>query len=224
MSEKPLKKCPICNKEVRNLGLHLANIHPEAFDKLDNYGTENRTESNISYQKPAYSGNINEMIREKLDTMLNIKIIEMLSNGADIKDIQQVRNPTETKNTGVTIADVKEYHDLIYKENQDAVNINVGDSDGAGWINLANNALPIINKLMDGRMQLKNNEENKENDEHTSTTGTIEEAVIRPIGFISEEAAVDTTEPRIVGEESGVVEPAEQQNSGSVERSSSGTD
>ena len=223
-SDKPIKVCPICKKEVRNLGLHISNQHPNVLAKLDDFDEptpKNRIEPDILTKK---AGSIGEMVKEHLDTMLNLQLIQMLGKGASVGEVQRVLNPTEEKTSGVTIEDVKKYHDLVYKENQDAVNINVGDSDGAGWVNLANNALPIISKLMDGRMQPKNNEENKENDEHTSTTGTIEEAAIRPIGFISEEAAVDTTEPRSVGEEPRVIEPAEQQDSGSVERSSSGTD
>ena len=39
-SSKPIKKCPICGKEVRNLGFHVANQHPRAFDKLDNFNQQ----------------------------------------------------------------------------------------------------------------------------------------------------------------------------------------
>jgi len=219
-SEKPIKVCPICKKEVRNLGLHIANIHPKALEYFDEYeqAPKNSTESNIIAKK---AGSIGEMVKEHLDTMLNLQLIQMLGQGGTIKDVQNVLNPTEQKTAGVTIADVKEYHDLVYKENQDAVNINVSESDSAGWMNVFNNALPIVNKLMDSRTTPKtNNEENKENDKHRTT----EERTIRPIGFIQKETPIDSEKPRSVIEESRIVKSAEQQDNRSDTSVSTGLD
>jgi len=211
-SEKPLKKCPECGKEVRNLGFHIANIHPKLLEKLDVYKGD-VTESSIPHEKAGSSSNINEMIREKLDTMLNIKIIEMLSKGGSLADVQQALNPpTESKPVG--IEEIKQYHDLIYKEPEPAVNLNIGESDSAGWLNLANNAIPIIKDLVGKREEppKKELEDKTKNDE----SGTIKEGVIRPIKAISGEVTGDSTESSINGEKSGVNSEPKQQARGDV--------
>ena len=207
-SQKSIKKCPFCSKEVVNLGLHVANIHPQAFAKIDEtdaLASPPPTPSLLQntplpvQSKPFQS--INELIREKLDTMLNIKIIEMLSNNKDVSltDLKKSLEPQQNS----TLSDIKAYHDMLYGKDEPKAEINMG-GDGGGWLELANNALPLINRMLPGKQQ-----EIKANDtEHRQP----QEGSVGIRRLIPSEIAGDTREPKSFSGQSSPTIRAEQQD------------
>lgn len=163
-SDKPLKKCPFCGKEIRNLGYHVAQVHPQILEKLEESsnlypqsGTSPQVLPTAAPNNPQIGrplpenrppvGDINSMIREKLDVMLNIKIIEMLSKSPDVslQQISQAMNPPQP----MGIREIKEYHDLFYPVQKAAA----VDSEGEGWIDLATAAIPLIEKLIPAKKE-----------------------------------------------------------------------
>jgi hypothetical protein len=148
-SNKPLKKCGVCGKEVHNLGLHVTNNHPQILAQLDesapalpaklDYGSNSGV---IAQNKPSV-GSINDLIREKLDVMMNIKIIEMLSSSKspDLQQLSAALNPPQK----TTIQELKEFHDLVYPKERES------SGEGAGWIDVINNALPIVAQMIPAR-------------------------------------------------------------------------
>lgn len=149
-SDKPLKICPFpeCRKEVRNLGFHIANQHPHAFAKMDSSQDSAKQVAPLSMinspviAEPVKS--VQQILSEKLDTMLNIKIIQMLEHGASLEQIQQSIRPSSSN---ITLEDIKKYHDLFYTGKQAVEN-----EDNTGkWIDLATTALPIIREMLPGK-------------------------------------------------------------------------
>jgi len=202
-SEKKTKICSYCNKEVKNLGFHISNLHPNVFSKIDDTPntekvlTDNST--NITTTLKPSQLSINEMIKDKLDTMLNIRIIEMLSKNASLSEIQQVLNPTPK----TTIEELKQYHDLVYSDNKNnGVNLNVGENS-SGWLELATNALPIISQMLPQKQK-----ELKQDDELRRS----EERSLRILKPISEEVTGNREESRKFSEESRIIIPTKQQD------------
>ena len=163
---KDKKKCHICGKLVYELGLHIANIHPQIMQKLEESGfNETQTSQEKQEQLPSFGikpplsqqnrvvvvgqGSINEMIREKLDTMLNIKIIEMLSRNPEvsINDIHQAINPPQ--NTQPSLQDLKTYHDLVFGEDYERER--PGESQGGEWAAIAKEAIPIVKNMLQSK-------------------------------------------------------------------------
>jgi len=155
-SIKPNKICPLCQKQIRNLGFHLANQHPNILDRLDNF-------ADTGYDKPLAPatptpqlypspprGDINALIREKLDTMLNIKIIEMLSNNPNvsIQELQNAINPPQK----TTIQELKEYHDLVYGEKEEELPYIETENE---WVNIIQQFLPVIKELFKGGVNIQ---------------------------------------------------------------------
>jgi len=192
-TDKPLKRCKYCGKDVRNLGYHIANMHPAIFDKIDeteainDYAEQTTplkqefTPQNIA-NKPTSS--INDMLKEKIETFFNAKILKMLTDNPEmpLQDMQRVFAPQQTQ---PTLNDIKTYHDLIYKDEKGSLNLNVGseESSGGQWLELANNALPLIAQIMQSRGG-KNNDEPR----------TDKEGHIQPNGSVHEETKLDRIE------------------------------
>lgn len=146
-TDKPLKTCKYCGKQYANLATHIINSHPSIMEQLNETTPINTREmpkilenTPLQQQNRAFSS-INEMIREKLDTMLNIKIIEMLSANKEMSLIDLKKTLEPQKNT--TLQELKEYHDLVYGSVQ-----NNESDNGNQWLELANNALPIIKEML----------------------------------------------------------------------------
>lgn len=212
---KPLKKCSFCNKELNDLGLHIARQHPNILSQLDEFNL------NIPVIPPANSpmatpihavadtagatgmtGNFPDvavMIRQKLDLMLNIKIIEMLSKSSDtgLKEIAEAINPPRE----TTLDEIKKYHDIFYKDNTPI-------ETGNEWVNVAANALPLVKDLIASRRQLQ--QQGGIPDATNVSEGDRGRAqILKPIQF---ETTGDTGEPSGIGKESGAISDTKQQN------------
>jgi len=210
-SDKITKNCFYCKKDVKNLGLHIANQHPNVFEKIDDSpisatSTEKQTPINtlaITSSNNTYRGsNINEIVKEKLETMLNIKIIEMLSKGASLQDINSVINPPTSNQP--TIQDIKNMHDILYKDSgNNPVNVNMPLEDSSGGIlELLTASMPLIRDLLQKRNEGADNVQrgtNKEGSEYNS-------------GAIPEEVTRNTIKPIGFSQESGIIIPTEQQD------------
>ena len=193
-----LKKCRYCNKEVRNLGLHIVNIHPNILDQIEERIPQSQDKNptfealprQIDQNKPI--GDINAMIREKLDTMLNIKIIEMLSKNPDtsLQQISQALNPPAP----IGLKEIKEYHDLIYQKEEKEI-----PETGNQWIDLATSAIPLVRDMLHARK----NQEVKQDEPRIN-----EERDLRVLKPISLEAPGDTSQPASFSEESGAISEA----------------
>jgi hypothetical protein len=208
-SDKPPRACKFCNKEVVNMATHIINQHPSILEQLDERIPETSPSfSNIptppTQNKPIYT-DINTMIREKLDTMLNIKIIEMLSANKDMSLVElknAVAPPQQT-----TLDDLKKYHDIFYKT------ADVVEDGGGKWIELATAALPMIAQMLP-----KKQEELKKNDTEHRTTEAASPRIRR---LISQEITGNTGITGNTSGESGAINGAEQQNN-SVDKTISG--
>jgi hypothetical protein len=216
-STKPLKMCKFCNKEVQNLATHIINMHPSIIEKLEE-GVPTSENAPISHnytapqqQNKPYNS-INDMIREKLDTMLNIKIIEMLSANKDLSLPELKRALEPQQNT--QLSDVIALHNAIYKDMPKATEVNIG-GDGGGWLELANNAIPLIREMLPQR---KSEETQKNDAKHTGT----EEGNIGIRRLIPQEITEDRGESESIGGESSFTIPAKQQDSSDVTRINKG--
>ena len=202
-SEKPIKICHFCRKEVRNLGIHIINNHPNILAQLDEYTEKGSLapSSPAPPLTPRSTQNLTAMIQEKLDIMLNIKIIEMLSKSPDatIQDISNAINPP--KNT--TLEELKAYHELVYgKEKSELPYIETENQ----WANLAQQALPIVRDMFANRQQkqpLKEVEKDVRGRKETNP------GILKPIQL---EIAGDTGEPARHSEEPGAPGDTEQQD------------
>lgn len=202
---KPLKNCKFCGKDYANLATHIINSHPSIVEQLDESAyipTQNTTPlplnvANGPPQRQHLGTDIDTMVREKLNTMLNIKIMEMLSSNKDVSlmDIKQSLEPPKT----TSLKELKEFHDLVYSNNNNGGN----EENGNQWLDLINNALPIVSQMLP-----KKREELEKNDRYKP----IEDGRVATIRPISEEVARDTNKSGIDSEEPRIIVPTEQQN------------
>jgi len=199
-SDKPLKSCPHCGKNVKNLGFHVANNHPSIIAQLEEKPPspppETPTLTPYSNKNAGVSGvntqSINEMIREKLDTMLNIKIIEMLSKNPNtsLQEISQAINPPKPS----TLQELKEYHELVYGREEREL-----PETGNGWVDLATAAIPLIREMLPAKK--KQMEEENKNVE----LGSDEKRSIRILKPIQAKIAGDREESGSSSNESGSI-------------------
>jgi soluble cytochrome b562 len=201
-SDRPLKTCNFCGKQVKNLGFHIANQHPKIMEQIDEMqetlpGTPPGAAPGQDLQAlRKVLPDINSMIREKLDTMLNIKIIEMLSKSPNtsIQEIQSAINPAPK----TTIQDFKEMRDLFKESAIDKIS----DIDtGNQWANVALQALPIVREMLP-----KKQNEVKQNVREGNTRS---EGSLKPIQL---EIAGSAREPSGDSQKSRVVSTPEQQD------------
>ena len=146
-TNKPKKQCPYCLKEVNNLGFHVANNHPQIMAQLEEQktpspppATPTLTPQLVNSDKNA-GLSVNNMVADALQTMLNIKIIEMLSNSknASLQEISAAINPPKPS----TLQEIKEYHDLVYGQETREI-----PETGNGWVDLATAAIPLIREML----------------------------------------------------------------------------
>ena len=202
-SDKNDKECFYCKKLVKNLGYHIANQHPNVFSKIDDAPPiDNITSPNLvtsDKNNSVYRGNINDMIREKLDTMLNIKIIEMLSKGASIDDITKISQPQATQPAGVTLEEIKKYHDIVFPNGVPKI-----EGETFNWGELLINALPVIKEMLPQKRK-----EIEDNGYTNNKDGDI--PILKPI---SQQIAGDTIKSSNISQEPRATSSTEQQYSG----------
>jgi len=201
-SDKQNKTCPYCYKEVKNLGLHIINNHPTIINKLEE--EENQSPAEYSKQIPEKpnlvrttpQGDISSMIKEKLETMLNIKLIQMLEKGASIEDINRIMNPPPPPQTSglEELKKLLEMQKLITPQTP----MFAGEvaEPSINWIELIKEGLPILAQML---QQRKNN--NMESVNNGFNTGEFEETSARLPELISGEIAEDRRESSNIGEE-----------------------
>jgi len=203
-TNKPMKTCKFCSKQVANLAMHIINNHPSILEQLDettpnaspNTSVSTASAGVIPQNKPVTS-DINALIREKLETMMNIKIIEMLASSKDVSlsEIGRAINPPPPVQQ-IGLKEIKEYHDLIYAGGEMA-------SGGNDWVGLATAALPIISQMLPAKkrqMEEVKNDEPRENERRSirilkpvqkETSGNREES-----GGASEQSGGVSGEPK----------------------------
>ena len=195
-----LKKCKFCGKDVQNLPSHIVRIHPAVYEALDEMTLDNTGQGAIvapvSPNLPAPNpriGGISALIQEKLDIMLNIKIIEMLSKSPEtsIRDIATALNPPQS----TPLDELKKYHDLVYGEETKLPYIETGNE----WVNVAQQAIPIVKDMLDQRKQVKQKMEG-ENDVREGNADTPR--LLKPIQF---EIAGSSTKSGSNSQESGII-------------------
>lgn len=198
-SAKPLKLCKFCNKEVQNLATHIINMHPSIIDKLEEGETTVREIPQIQQRQISPPSDISAMIREKLDLMLNIKIIEMLSTQKDVS-LQEISKAIQPP---TSLQEIKTYHDMMYG-NKGGLDINVESSGSnvSDWIEIAKLGLPIIAQMLPKKQEeMKNVTEHRRTEERST-------GILKPI---QGEITGDTGKPGVSCQESGTVIPAKQQ-------------
>lgn len=212
-TNKTKKICPECGKEIANLGYHIANVHPKLLERLEEIPASQSPAAQIQPKLLLSPGvDTNEMVRQKLETMLNIKLIQMLEKGASIEDINRMlQPPPQPQNFG--LKELKEYHDLVFRGQNYGVAAEVAEGGGFDWTALINAAMQILPSLLASR---NNNISMKqaESVENGFNTGEFEEGSVRILKPISTQIAGDTTEPRDIGTEPVNPSKTEQPNFG----------
>jgi hypothetical protein len=212
-SSKLLKVCPVCSKEVRNVGLHVANMHPNVLAQLD-AGTgilEMPSKSSPPLNPVPASENkfldISSLIKKKLETMLDLKILEMLSsnNSPSIVELHQALNPPKQ----TTIQELKEMHDLIFSQQASQGSLEkISEIDtGNNWANVALQALPIIKDMLPAKKAAVEQKQIKEGGSNVREGNTGRKGVLKPI---QGEAPGDTGKPGSPSEKPGISSQTEQ--------------
>lgn len=205
-SDKRIKQCPHCKGEYRNLGMHVINKHPSIFAQIDNDSLDindqkitdkpDNLSNNITpANSTLYRGNVNDLVREKLDTMLNIKIIQMLEKGASLEDINRLMQPQQPINNKVDIfEEIKKYREIQQLVGNKELPI-VETDNTSGWLDLANNAIPMIKEMLSNRKT-----ESNTNDKYrTDKTGDLYNS-----GEVQSQITGNTTESSFLSEKSGI--------------------
>jgi hypothetical protein len=198
-------KCRYCGKQVQNLAQHIINLHPTILEKLE----ETIIDYPSNFQPPGSAGirqdlpapkisDISTLIREKLDLMLNIKIIEMLSKSPNttLQEINQAINPPPQQ----SLKELVELHNLIYPEKEDPPMIETGNQ----WVDIAQQAIPMVKDLLQSRKQ-----PNMESGINVRRGEKNNPGILKPIQL---KAPGDPGEPGSFSEKPGVISEPEQQD------------
>ena len=212
-SEKPMRECKFCGKHFRNLGFHVANNHPNILNQLEEHSPDvvpkqpdtNQIARPLAQNNPsqAVSSDLNQLIRDKVETIFNIKILQMLTSQPDvsIKEVQTMLNPPQP----MGLSEIKQYHDMVYNERERSnVNVDLG-GDSNDWIELAKLALPIVGQLLPQKK--KELEANKDDEFRGDEKGSVR--VLKPI---QKEVAGNTIESGSISKESGIISGESEQN------------
>ena len=210
-SNKPIKICPICKTEIRNLANHIANKHPSEFARMENYNTplDNSIITSKEENTPPLNNtlsrgqNFRDILNEKLDQMLSIKVIQMLEKGASLQDIQTIINPPQQK--GISLEDLKTYKELFVQNTQTPLNVNIPtESDNSSeWLSLINNALPIVKEMLP-----KKNAEVQQDDKYRSN----KDGSVSDNREIQQEITRNTIQSDCTSQESNLIIRTEQEN------------
>lgn len=202
-SNKPSKMCPFCKAEIKNLGMHISNKHPSAWSKIDdspilssNIETSppRKDESLTSSISPqAQYRSVSEMVKDKLDTMLNLKIIQMLEKGVSVEEINRIMQPPQPQQTNNVLDEIKKYREIQNLFGNKEVIPEVDNT--SEWLSLANNAIPLIKEM------LPNKQESVKNDRYTE----LKEGNIPTNRDIQQQAAGDSTQSGSSSKESGIL-------------------
>lgn len=184
MTENTERSCRFCGKKVLNLGQHIANIHPSVLNSIEEGGQSNQ----ISENRPGTSKTLKEIIRDKVETIMDLKILDILTKNpnASVNEIQAMTEPSvstvESKTAIEQLRDFKEVADMFSRESQ----------SGSDWTDVAIHSLPIVKDLVRG----KHNENRKRNADDKGRTK-------RSIRRITEEDSGDSGQSRSNSREPG---------------------
>jgi len=189
-SEKQLKLCPYCGKSIANLATHIINQHPKILEQLEEKGSETPPDQShsvpnagLNTQNKPIAGDTKALIREKLDTFFDAALLKYMSSNDNvgIKDLAAIANPPQQ----TSLHDYIEFHKLMNSQKSEPV------ESGAGWMDLLNNALPIIGQMLPNKRSEVKNE-----------LRTNEGASIPVSGTIQQEAGEHRNKPIDLSEES----------------------
>lgn len=165
--------CPVCGKVVKDIGRHIGLAHSKQVEDMF-MGSEVELQPELKVNNPpvvntssppvnsiGIRGSVNDLIKEKLDTMLNIKIIEMLSANKDvgIKEINAMMQPPPQQ---TNIKELIELHNLLYPEKNEAPYIETSNE----WVNVAQQALPMIKDFASEMISKRIEQQNKKMEEN----------------------------------------------------------
>ena len=216
-TNKPLKLCRFCNKEFANLSTHIINIHPSIIDQLEENSSSPSRGENINttqtqnithplYKPPA--SDISTIVKEKLETMLNIKIIQMLEKGATIEEINRITNPPPLQSSGLD--DIKKLVEIQRLITPQYLPPTIAtESGGTDWGAIITGALPIFGQLLTMRNGGTQNGSNEHRSDEERSVG-----ILKPI---QAETTGDSTEPISIGEEPRIVGETTEPNDRNIE-------
>jgi len=204
-TDKPFKVCFHCGKQVRNLGLHVINNHPKILETIEENNSPEISEipkqsytqtKNISQK--VISGDTHELIRQHLETTLNMRLIQMLEKGVPIEDVQRILSPPSPPQSS-GLDDIKKLVEIQRMISPNAAPIIAEESASSfDWGSLISAAMPIIAQMLANR-----NKNNMESEKYGLNTSGLEETSTRILKPISEEITGNPTEPRSFSEEPG---------------------
>jgi len=140
-SDKPLRKCNFCGKEVRNLGFHIANQHPNIMTKLDESEPTPQGSEPPNPQETKVRRNTRDIINDYFEMMLQIQMMKQMStlNGMDISDLKEIANPTKHEEFNYD-----KIADIIDERLEDQQPQGKYESTGDPVLDLAREIIPII--------------------------------------------------------------------------------
>ena len=156
--EGNLRKCRFCGKEFLNLGAHIANQHPIILEQLNEFSdleTQKSTPQGVFMQPQGVKKSTSDLVREKLDLMFDIKILEMLaaSKDATLQDLQKALQPAQPQPSAMDkLREIREYASIM---NEIRGAGEVVESGGNEWIGLATAALPMIKEMLPKKQEIK---------------------------------------------------------------------
>jgi len=194
-SDKPLRPCPHCGKNVKNMGFHISNNHPSIMAQLEEKSPSPPPATPSpppSYEKKADvfepDMDIDRLIYKHLNRMLSLKFIEMIG-GTNNPDITEIRRAMQPPQPPTPLSELKAYHDLVYKDNKrEREEVEIPET-GNQWIDLATQAIPLVRDLINKKQGDGKNVEHTRNEEANRTGDTK----------LQLEAPRDSREPNGVG-------------------------
>lgn len=201
------KKCRYCGVERANMAEHIINRHPSVLEKIEESILEYPSNSSQAATSPTtpptttpqrQSTDIGTLIREKLDLMLNIKIIEMLSKSPNVtlQELNQAVNPPQQ----TSLKELVQFHKEIYGDQEkEPPYIETGNK----WVDIAQQAIPIVKDMLQSRKQPQEVDQNVRRGEKTNP------GILKPIQL---KIAGDPAKPDQLGKEPGAPGDPEQQD------------
>lgn len=201
-SDKPNKICVYCNKEIKNLGLHIINAHPSILEQLEEK-TPNLPQGSMTPQqspsvttsRPLSGGDTRSMIREKLEAAIDIKLLQMLEKGASVEEINRVINPPPVqsqKSLKEQLEELNEFNKLLGNRQ---VSIETSDGSGDKWTEVLIGLVPTLLQMFANKKQPMEAVKNVEH--RTNEIGSVED-----ITTLSGENGSNREESSNIGKES----------------------